>query len=132
MESRAGTKTESKIFAIDPGDIVKRIVALTEGYGLAEGRRVFMETERVMGFLPWWEAEVSIPVMKFFGEACSLERRENHEMELERLRAGAPSVSISQPQAQTGVALPYGGAGIGQVNVLEPGANAAYNNLLKT
>lgn len=132
MESRAGTKMESKIFAIDPGDIVKRIVALTEGYGLEEAQRMFRATEQVMGFVPWWEAQVSIPVMRFFAEVRSQERREGHAMELERLRAGAPSVSISQPQAQTGVALPYGGAGIGQVNVLEPGANAAYNHLSNT
>lgn len=132
MESREGIEMERKVFAIDPKDIVKRIVAIVEGYGLDEGLRAFKETERVMGFVAWWEAEVSAPVMRFFGEVRTHERREGHAMELERLRAGAPSVSISQPQAQTGVALPYGGSGIDQLNLLEPGANAAYNHLSNT
>ena len=124
----AGKEMESKVFTIVPGDIVKRIVALTEGYGLDEGLRAFKETERVMGFVPWWEAEVSAPVMKLFGEVRSRECRENHEKELERLRAGAPNVNVVQPKAQAGVSLPNGiQLSIDQLNFLNGGANANYN-----
>lgn len=132
MESREGIEMERKVFAIDPKDIVKRIKALTEGYGLDEGMRVFKETERVMGFVVWWEAEVSIPVMKFFGEVRSHERREGHAMEVEKLRAGAPNVNITQPQAQTGIELPYGGASIGQVNFGDNGQPVYYSHPLQT
>ena len=132
MESTRNTNMTSRNFSIDPREIVRRIVTLADGYGLDESMRAFKETERVMGFLPWWEAEVSLPVMKFFKEERVREQSEKHAMELDRLRAGAPSVSISQPQAQTGVSLPYGGGGIGQVNLLEPGANANYTNVSQT
>lgn len=37
MESREGIEMERKVFAIDPKDIVKRIVAIVEGYGVDEG-----------------------------------------------------------------------------------------------
>lgn len=116
----------SKDFSIDPMDIVKRIVTLAEGYGLGEGQRVFEETEKVMGFAPWWDSEVRCPVMKFFKEERMREQREMHEMEVERLRASAPNVNITQQQAHTGIELPYGGAGIGQVNIMESGANSSY------
>ena len=132
MESMGRIDMESKIFNIEPRDIIKRIEAIVEGYGLDEGLLAFKETERVMGIFPWWEAEVSAPMMSVFKEVRSRERREGHLMELERLRAGSPNVSISQPQAQMGIALPYCGAGIGQVNLLEPGSSAAYNNLSPT
>lgn len=111
MEGMAGRER-----GIVPGDIVRRIVALTEGYGLDEGRRVYKETARVMSFAAWWEAEVNGPVMRFFAEVRERERREGRAMELERLRAGAPHINIAQPQARAGIELPYGGGGIGQVN----------------
>ena len=128
MESKGRTNMESKGYSIDPRDIVRRMASLTEGYGLEEGRRVFEATERVMGFAPWWDREVRCPVMKLFREVRMREQLERHEMELERLRASAPNVSISQPQAQTGIALPYG-SGIGQANLLESGASASYGTV---
>lgn len=123
----------SKNFCVNSTDIVERIVSLTEGYGLSEGQRVYEETERVMGFVPWWNTEVRLPVMEFFKERRLREQRERHEMELAKVRAGAP-VYISQPSATTGISLSAGddGVGIGQVNILESGANASYLNIPQT
>jgi len=117
MESTHNTNMTSRNFCIDPREIVRRIETLADGYGLDESMHAFKETERVMGFLPWWEAEVSVPVMKFFKEERARLQTEKHAMELDRLRAGATNVSISQPQAHAGIELPYGVAGIGQVNM---------------
>lgn len=120
MENTNVKNATSKDFSVNPLDIIESIVTLTEGYGLEEGRRVFEETEKVMGVLPWWSTEVRRPVMEFFREERLREQRERHEMELAKVRASVPQqpVFINQPSATNGICLSSEeGNGIGQVNV---------------
>lgn len=120
MENTNVKNATSKDFCVNPSDIIESIVTLTEGYGLEEGRRVFEETEKVMGFLPWWSTEVRRPVMEFFREERLREQRERHEMELAKVRASVPQqpVFINQPSATNGICLSSEEeTGIGQVNV---------------
>ena len=121
--------------SINPADVVEQVKLFVGAYGLDKGKEMFESMSAFMSFLPWWDAEVKIPVFVFFKDERERQQLEEHEMELKRARASAPQqpIFISQPQAKQGVAMPFpDGTNVNQMNIMESGANVTYSQLSQT
>ena len=121
--------------SINPKDVVEQVKLFVGAYGLDKGKAMFESVSSLMSFLPWWDAEVKIPVYTYFKDERERQQREQDEKDLQKARASAPQqpIFISQPQAMQGVTMPFvDGANINQMNIMESGANVTYSQPSKT
>jgi hypothetical protein len=117
--------------SINPKDVVEQVKLFAGAYGLDKGKAMFESVSSLMSFLPWWDAEVKIPVYTYFKDERERLQREQDERELKKARASAPQqpIIINQPQASSGIAMPFvDGAKINQVNIVDSGANVTYTD----
>ena len=131
MEPSNPSITANSVHSINPTDVVKKVMLYVGAYGLDKGKALFERASELMGFLPWWENEVKIPVYTFFKDERERLQREQDERELKKARASAPQqpIIINQPQASSGIAMPFvDGAKINQVNIVDSGANVTYTD----
>ena len=85
--------------SINPKDVVEQVKLFVGAYGLDKGQEMFESVSSLMSFLPWWDAEVKIPVYTFFKDERERQQREQDEKDLQKARASAPQqpIFISQP-----------------------------------
>lgn len=134
MEESSVTNSTSRGYSVNPEDIVERIKLYTEAYGLSAGRQAYEGTTVALGDKPWWDEEVSRPLMAYFKEERLREEREQHALEVEKARAQAvqQTVYVSQPAAQTAMSFAPGAPpDVGQINVGESFKAGYYTSMSK-
>lgn len=134
MENSISTTAPYTHDDVNSKTIVERIKRHTEAYGLSEGRKAYEGTTVALGDKPWWDEEVSRPLMAYFKEERLREEREQRELELEKARAQAvqQTVYVSQPAAQTAMSFAPGTPpDVGQINVGESFKAGYYTSMSK-
>ena len=120
MENSISTTAPYTHDDVNSKTIVERIKRHTEAYGLSEGRKAYEGTTVALGDKPWWDEEVSRPLMAYFKEERLREEREQRELELEKARA------------QTAMSFAPGTPpDVGQINVGESFKAGYYTSMSK-
>ena len=141
MENSISTTAPYTHDDVNSKTIVERIKRHTEAYEIdklpsshKQGRKAYEGTTVALGDKPWWDEEVSRPLMAYFKEERLREEREQRELELEKARAQAvqQTVYVSQPAAQTAMSFAPGAPpDVGQINVGESFKAGYYTSMSK-